>query len=494
MNNDKRIINIGIDINLRGYLNEIKYVFSNFANIGGYAYKLIFIDSNKKASDLKDKLAIYYGFFIKDIKAPIKILYSRNNYLSVNSLAPIGCCEEKDIPFIKFVEAEKCIQDNRDGVIFLNDIVFSSFWMLIGHQENSYHQDRYGNYNLRNTFYLKNALNTKPIVSIYANTIKKYLLQNKSALGIEESISLPYIDKLKKAAIVLSHDVDYPEMIKWIECFRIIGKRKLHSLKFLLPIIKGSCNFWKFSEWVEFEKSIPAKSAFYFMGRQGSLLEYFLGKPDSFYDIKTKKFDNLFCLLRDEGFEIGMHASFNAYKSKDAFFAEKTNVEKASNSIVYGNRHHYWHLNPQNNQDTLKIHEKVGLLYDSSLHFEFYPGFRRGICHPFYPYDTYERREIKVLQLPVAWMDNQFVSHIQKNKIKDSTSWARNIMDKILMNNGILVLDYHVRGMNDIFYPKYGTWLKNLFLEGISGFNFFTPVQITRCWLKYVTNLNQSNL
>lgn len=488
---DEKLVNIGIDINLKIYSNEVKYIFWNFMNICGYPFRLVFIDLDKKDFDPKNKLAIYYGAFSENVNAVIKIQYSGHDYLRVCLVAPIGYSEENDIPFVKFVDTGRCIQDDGGNVIFLNDIVFSSFWMLTGGLENSFHQDRHGNYHLEDTFYLKNSLNIKPIVSIYATIIKKYLLRHKDCLGFGEPQSLPYICESKKAAIALSHDVDYPEIIKWIECIRILGKKKLSGLKFLLPIINGNCNFWKFPDWVKFEKSILAKSAFYFMGRQGYLLEYFLGRPDAFYDIKTRKFSELFTFLKDEGFEIGMHASFNAYKSKDIFLAEKNSVEQASKTIVYGNRHHYWHLKPGDNQDTLKIHEKVGLLYDSSLHFEFYPGFRRGMCHPFYPYDISERKEIGVLQLPPAWMDNQFDSHTKKNGIQDEINYAKGIMEIVMETEGVLVLDYHVRGMNEIFYPKYGNWLKGLLLGGdyFRGFNFITPMRIAQSWVKYAESI-----
>ena len=489
---DKKLVNIGIDNNLKKYSNEIEYVFRIFMNICGYPFRLVYIDLDKKYSDQVNKLGLYYGTSPECINASIKIKYLGHDYLGASSVAPIGYAEENDIPFVKFVETGRCMQDDAGNPVFLNDIVFSSFWVLTGGQENSYYQDRYGNYHLEDTFYLKNSLNIKPLVSIYATIIKKYLLRHKDGLGFGKPQSLPYICESKKAAIALSHDVDYPEIIKWIECIRILGKKKLSGLKFLLPIINGSCNFWKFPEWVEFEKAIFAKSAFYFMGRQGSLLEYFLGRPDAFYDIKTKKFSELFTFLKDEGFEIGMHASFNAYKSKDIFLAEKISVEQASKAIIYGNRHHYWHLKPGDNQDTLKIHEKVGLLYDSSLHFEFYPGFRRGICHPFYPYDISERRQIRVLQLPPAWMDNQFDSHNKKNKIQDEIGYARKIMKIVSATEGVLTLDYHVRGMNEEFYPKYGAWLKRLLLQDdcFRDFNFITPVKIAQCWAEHAKNIN----
>ena len=45
---DKKLINIGIDINLKIYSNEVEYIFRNFMNICGYPSRLVFIDPDKK--------------------------------------------------------------------------------------------------------------------------------------------------------------------------------------------------------------------------------------------------------------------------------------------------------------------------------------------------------------------------------------------------------------------------------------------------------------
>jgi len=129
--------------------------------------------------------------------------------------------------------------------------------------------------------------------------------------------------------------------------------------------------------------------------------------PDTFYDIGSPAFRKLFGELRQAGFEIGLHASYRAFASPEQFAAEIGHLEAVSGGKVVGNRHHYWHMNPSDPEATLKLHETLGLDYDSSLIHNRYVGWRRGIAHPYFPFVQAERREIGTLQVPATWMDNQ---------------------------------------------------------------------------------------
>src|SRR5207253_962851 len=73
---------------------------------------------------------------------------------------------------------------------------------------------------------------------------------------------------------------------------------------------------------------------------------------------------------------------------------------------VEGNRHHYWRLNPADPDATLAAHSSAGFLYDCSVAFSEYPGWRRGTSLPFAPYDG-SSTGTSTLQLPTAWMDAQ---------------------------------------------------------------------------------------
>ena len=62
---------------------------------------------------------------------------------------------------------------------------------------------------------------------------------------------------------------------------------------------------------------------------------------------------------QDRGFEIGLHASYNAYRSADHFAEERSLLAKAAASQVNGLRHHFWHMG-RDIEHTLSYHEQAG--------------------------------------------------------------------------------------------------------------------------------------
>ena len=172
-----------------------------------------------------------------------------------------------------------------------------------------------------------------------------------------------------------------------------------------------------------------------------------------------RAFRELFAELKDAGAEIGLHASYRAHRSADVLRQERERIEQIAQVKVWGNRHHYWHLDPADPNETLRRHELAGFAYDSSLGLEYYPGWRRGICHPFRPFHPGERRAIDTVQLPPAWMDDHFDRRRLVNQIADPDAAAKALLDNARALGGTCVVDYHARGMNADFFPQDRPWL-----------------------------------
>jgi hypothetical protein len=310
----------------------------------------------------------------------------------------------------------------------------------------------------------------------------------------------------KTAAFAFTHDVDYPEMIRWIEAIRVFVGRA-HAPRRTIPgILYGTNHFWKFSDWIAMERQFGARPAFNFSARRGSLFEYAAGTPDCFYDIRSSRFGDLFRYLRDEGCEVGLHASFHSFRSADRLQREKEDLERAAGVTVHGGRHHYWRLNPEAPEETIAVHEEIGMQYDSSLAFEFYPGFRRGICHPYRPFHPGQRRELKILEIPPAWMDDHFDRRLEKNGIvagahrepeirKRTMAHANLLLDPVRRSGGVAVVDYHARGMNADFYPRYGPWLRDFAgMHLDSSFHFATPAELAEMYDGYLAVLDRASV
>lgn len=337
------------------------------------------------------------------------------------------------------------------------DIVFATYWFLTGAREGTWKRDRWDNLHAHQWIPVRDGLLPEAPVSRWGSAIRAHFV----ARGYR-ALSHSWQRGAARAAFSFTHDVDYPQIIRWIEVPRLLMRRRRRGVRPALDVARGASHFWTFREWIELERRFGARPTFYFMARRGSLRQYAMGRPDDFYDVRAPEFTRLFGELRDAGCEIGLHASYRAYQSAETLRVEAERVAHASGGPVLGNRHHFWHLDPDDPNETLRRHELAGLRYDSSLGLEFFPGFRRGTCHPFHPFHPGERRELGVVQVPPAWMDDHFDRRMAENGITDPDATARRLLQTARDTGGVAVVDYHSRGMNAEFYPRYGPWLARL--------------------------------
>ena len=380
------------------------------------------------------------------------------------------------------------VQARSGQVICQRDLIFDVFWLVTGQEERHWPKDKHGFFNLTGTAILHEQVPRQALASQIGVWLQETLLD----LGSPPPVARwPHG---KRAAAGVGHDVDYPEIKRWLEPPRIVLRHGPRGLGPALAVLAGRRSHWQFSAWVKMEKHLQTRSAFYFVARQGSLLEFATGTPDPFYDITSKRFRQLFRHLAEEGFEVGLQASYLAYQSREKFAAEKQRLEEASGQPVVGNRHHYWHLNPNDVEETLLIHEQVGLKYDSSLIHDRYLGWRRGLSQPFFPFHQAERRELKTLQISTVWMDDQLFGRRAHNP-GDRLENLRALADRAAEQGGCLLIDIHNYVFDDILYPGWAQTYCRLweYLLDRGDFWFGTPAQIAEHWTTRYEALVQSS-
>jgi hypothetical protein len=169
-------------------------------------------------------------------------------------------------------------------------------------------------------------------------------------------------------------------------------------------------------------------------------------------------------------------------------------LEEASGQPVVGNRHHYWHLNPDNVEETLLIYEQIGLKYDASLIHERYLGWRRGLSQPFFPFHQAERRELKTLQIPTSWMDDQLFGH-QADNPGGRLELLQTLADRVVEQGGCLLIDIHDYVFDQALFPNWTLVFHRLweYLLQRGDFWFGTPAQIAEHWATRSASLVQAS-
>jgi len=446
-------LTVALDHALGPGLLEIKYTLRTLLRIAGYGCRFVWNDAGESPQ-------ISYG------RAPfgatlLHIPAADLDFQAAGAVDATGSRMWNGLPFLRFPGEEW--RGDAPGA-WPVDVVFAAFWLLTGARESTWRRDRWDNLDAKDWVPVRDGLLSQAPVSRWGRAIRD-LASSRGHLPTP----MPWEVGGTRAAFSFTHDVDYPEIIRWIEAPRLLARRGVRGIGSALGVLRGTNHFWTFREWIDLERELGARPTFYFMARRGTLLQYALGRPDDFYDVRGPRFQRLFGELRDAGCEIGLHASYLAHRSAETIRVEAERVSHAAGAPVLGNRHHFWHLDPDDPNETLRRHELAGLRYDSSLGLEFYPGFRRGICHPFRPYHPAERRELGVVQVPPAWMDDHFDRRLSINGIVDPDAAAAAILDTARATGGVAVVDYHSRGMNADFYPRYGPWLRQFAERDLGG-------------------------
>jgi hypothetical protein len=478
-------IRLGIHPALEADAPEVIYVWRTLLRIAGHPLAPVWAGGTAGPA----RVDVYYGPPDDAVTAPIVVPWCGWSLreATARQLDRVALAGPAALPSLRFAGQA----DTPPGFGDAGDLVFGSFWLLTGAWEPGCPRSRMDDLILAGTAMERDRVPALAPVSRYGARLRR-ALEEQGRPGLV----LPWVAGSggPTSGFVFTHDVDYPEMLRGIETLRLLARRGFRAWPSIRGIWDGTSHFWQFGAWVAFEREMGARPTFYFMARRGSLLRYALGTPDAFYDISAPRFRRLFAELCDAGCEIGLHASYHAYRSSARLRAERERLAGLSGGEVAGNRHHYWHVDPAAPHETLRRHEEAGLLYDSSLGLEYYPGWRRGICHPFSPWDPGQRREIGVVQLPPAWMDDHFGRRRTRNGVTDPTACAGGLLAAARECGGIVVVDYHARGMNADLYPEYGRWLMQFVTSHVHPEECRrTGEEVARTWLAYVSTLERAS-
>ncbi|HEX6128514.1 MAG TPA: hypothetical protein VF071_05785 [Candidatus Limnocylindria bacterium] len=316
--------------------------------------------------------------------------------------------------------------------------------------------DRHGRLRAADSYHGRAGHAGTAIVNRYVEVLADALL----AAGLRDP--LPRWPSGRRAAIGLSHDVDRPDKYAVLGAVARGGPRTwarhpdlvLRAGRDIVRWARDSDrdDFWVFEPLIASEQRLALRSTFLFAsmpshGGYGS-------RHDVHYDIGWPRFGPLFASMREAHVEIGLHASYEAYRWPDRFAAERRRLEDVAGVTVRGLRHHYWHLGPDVDR-TLRAHEEAGFTYDSSIAFNDAPGLRRGVALPYRPWDPALARPLRVLQLPVLAMDSALFASAASGERAAERLWP--FIEEVLRTGGLGVLDWHVRAS----YPhnrEYRSW------------------------------------
>ncbi|MBI4405588.1 MAG: hypothetical protein HY537_15610 [Deltaproteobacteria bacterium] len=259
---------------------------------------------------------------------------------------------------------------------------------------------------------------------------------------------LPFWPAGQPYAVCVTHDIDRVfstiHRLSWdrnyrIDTFRSVWMdfvsahvRKLHDNN---PF----CNFYR---TIRLEKQWGIPSVCYVLFEKRRLFMAIRKRePQHFFGVyRPEEIVRELEDYRDAGNEIGIHGSFDSWCNADALSKELNKMRNCGFSPVCGVRNHYLNFSLEQSP---AIQQAAGLMYDSSLGFNFTSGFRSGTGFPFWLGAIWE--------LPFQLMDSSL--RFQYRAFADRRQVALKVLDEIKRVGGVLVLNWHLHRMNEQDFP-----------------------------------------
>jgi len=257
----------------------------------------------------------------------------------------------------------------------------------------------------------------------------------------------------KEFAVCLTHDVDeiYPPfkhgLLSSLTCMK---KRDYSGLKeqvFWKLYGKQKSPYRNFREIMDLEEHYGACSSFYFLATGSDITRFRYNIEDLEEDLGQ---------ISDRGWEVGLHGGYYAFNDPEEILGEKKRLEKVLGRKVSGNRNHYLRFQVPDSWEFLK---KAGFRYDTTLGYNERVGFRNGMCHPFRPYNLNTDREIKILEIPLAIMDDTLFE--STTSCEEAWQLSKKLIDTVAEYHGVICLNWHsesfhcpFKDQREILYKK----------------------------------------
>ena len=242
----------------------------------------------------------------------------------------------------------------------------------------------------------------------------------------------------KKFAVCLTHDVD--RVKKTYQYFtHFIRTKDYYHLKSFFD--NGNEPYWNFEKIIDIEKKYGVKSTFFFLSESKKFNVF---RPNEWkltlgrYDINNEKISRTIQKLHADGWEIGLHGSYESYKNKEILMQEKKHLEDILGDDVIGIRQHYLNLVIP---DTWKIQEEVGFKYDASFGSTIEIGFKEQQYLPFHPF----KNQFSVI--PLTIMDSALFQ--ESKDMSDAWIKCKELIDYAEKNGALLTILWHQRVFNE---------------------------------------------
>lgn len=362
--------------------------------------------------------------------------------------------------------ADASLTETSEGGCLQLDVFGMAFFFLSRYEELvSTKRDRHGRFPYAASIAAAHGLAERPIVNEYLEIL--WYALSRVAPDLRR--------KSRNFRMLVSHDVDIPYEVGFASPGSVLRSMAGDTVKRKSP---GKA-LERFAAWGRVKTGNWAadpsagsfdwimdqcerrsiRTAFYFIaGRTNP-------RFDAAYEVEHPRIRELIRNVSLRGHEIGLHPSYETYRSAEAISIERSRLaqvcaEEGVNASLKGGRQHFLRWSAP---DTWHNWAGAGLDYDSSVGFAEHVGFRCGTCYEFPVFDAVRRKRLSLHERPLMVMEVSLTSpgYMGLN-LESAGVCIRSIKNTCRSYSGDFVLLWHNNNLNT---PD----MKSLFVEALDA-------------------------
>jgi hypothetical protein len=372
-----------------------------------------------------------------------------DNYGKPSSLPSLPLAKIKGIPLLFGTNKITWI---KGTMVVFADLVASTYFLITRYEEMVRRdvRDEHGRFPGKESLPYRAGFMHRPVIDEYRMLLCSWL-----------RIIYPYTPDIKPQLrhIWLTHDVDAPFLYRsWKGVVRsILDKRGIRrSLRGKSGNPEDDPYYNTFPWLFEQDKRLAADNfphhTILFFKAGGNAPQ---DKPH--YRLQSKDLQQLMREVRNQGFEIGLHASYRAGMKPSLIAKEKEKLEKYGGLPVRYNRHHFLAGREPEDLDRL---EAAGFTDDFTMGYADVAGFRLGTSYPVRWINPVSQRLSSLLLHPLTVMDCTLESRKYMGLTCDeAAAYCLRMIDLIKKVGGEVTLLWHNSSVTD----NAGSYLRTLY-------------------------------
>jgi len=183
--------------------------------------------------------------------------------------------------------------------------------------------------------------------------------------------------------------------------------------------------------------------------------------------------------IHREGFEVGLHGSYNSALADGLLARERTALEDATGVRVTSTRQHFLHWDIRT---TPRLHADAGVEADSTLGFNRNIGLRAGTSLPFRWFDLEQDRALDVVELPIVASDPALLRGDALELGPDlGRTVMRTVLERVAGVGGVGTVVFHP---NNLESPDYLALFEDVIAFGKEREAWFASVAQLNDWFR----------